>query len=217
MDYTIDTCEYLLRRRSLADWRCPSCDNDDYDNRTGLRSSRGEFPEQLIARACHYVPLRLAVRERLQEAGSSNVLPHGQHRVSALVPTPHHHFPYRVLRTFAFIHTPASLYESHVVPESRFPLPPPRSRSLSGALRLSLFGASPAILLGALLPSADTPPYVDDDDDVAASSLSSLKRRYRKRFLARRPTLACRLADRLYHPRFRQCAVRESRITWSKS
>lgn len=54
----------------------------------------------LSRRACYNVPLRLAVHERLQEARSSNVLPHGQHRVSALVPTPHHHFPYRVLRTF---------------------------------------------------------------------------------------------------------------------
>lgn len=104
-------------------------------------------------RACYNVPLRLAVRERLQEAGSSNVLPHGQHRVSALVPTPHHHFPYRVLRTFVHSYPGLADESHHVVPESRFPLPPSLSRALflsfclSPSCSFSLSGASPAILL----------------------------------------------------------------------
>lgn len=80
----------------------------------------------------------------------SNVLLHGQHRVSALVPTPHHHFPYRVLRTF--VHScsgrpepprgfSVSLFLFLSIPPS--PLSYARFRSLS----LSLPEANPATLL----------------------------------------------------------------------
>lgn len=60
-------------------------------------------------RACYNVPLRLAVRERLQEAGSSSVLPHGQHRAYrhwSLRPTTIFRIAYYVR---SFIHAPASL------------------------------------------------------------------------------------------------------------
>lgn len=117
--------------------------------------SHDDFSPRRVAsrRACYNVPLRLAVRERLQEAGSSNVLPHGQHRVSALVPTPHHHFPYRVLRTFVHSYPGLADESHHVVRESRFPLPPSLSRALflsfclSPSCSFSLSGANPVILL----------------------------------------------------------------------
>lgn len=149
-----DPIEFRLSRRALSTMPLP------------VISGRG------VARhrpACYNVPLRLAVRERLQEAGSSSVLPYGQHRAYrhwSLRPTTIFRIAYYVR---SFIHASASLTRATTwflslaflsfppfPPLSlsySLPFSPPTSLSpLSRACSRSLSSsreASPAILLAA--------------------------------------------------------------------
>lgn len=107
-------------------------------------------------RACYNVPLRLAVRERLQEAGSSSVLPHGQHRAYrhwSLRPTTIFRIAYYVR---SFIHAPTSPTRATTWFLSLAFLSPPTLPLFSLSLSLCLTPvlspsreASPAILLAA--------------------------------------------------------------------
>lgn len=166
---------------------------------TGLRSGRREGPSLGIddfstrrcaalcgasRRACYNVPLRLAVRERLQEAGSSGVLPHGQHRAYrhwSLCPTTIFRIAYYVR---SFIHAPASLTRATTCFLSlaflSLPLLPARSLFLPRSPVLSPSReANPAILLAAWLTSADAPPV--------SGSLPARYRVFRARIFAPRP------------------------------
>lgn len=131
-------CAYLARsveRRGSSD-----SDFDDRPVTPSPASADAARRDAMTRRVCYNVPLRLAVRERLQEAGSSGVLPHGQHRAYrhwSLRPTTIFRIAYYVR---SFIHAPASLTRATTwfLSLAFLFLPPFLSLSLSSARSRSL-------------------------------------------------------------------------------